>query len=611
MSTPLSAASVLLLLLSVFAGAPARAVEPAPAKAPDAGTAPAPAPANDELLARVHGLITAGARGLAVHIIDEHQSPNTPVEKWMQWERLRVKAYQASGDWKALVQRADRLIPDLPPEFVNWITTEAARAELSSGDGAGARRLLRRLLWRAGPSTSEDRARWRRLVIRSYLVDDRVDDARVSLLRYLQDYHAQGDAWMVLRATVLLRSQRDAEAFRVLVGVDTDEARLLRLYAALQTHAYKTRTITRALVKLAQRKRLDRGVRRSAWTLLADAARRSGDPHLRALALEHALILPPVHGSLASFFPVKADDLWQAYTKLAEQVGNRDRLLVGDDAPWLRKAKAVEKKDPVTARALYAFLALNAASHDVQALSHRKLTDSLYDAGGTLVVTALYTESERFASLDRIPAGVRVRLVNEALKVHDIKKAARLMKDFAQPPEGEDADQWVLRRARTLVYAGDPVTAAGLLEKLISVREKFPPKLAHRVTQVLFDLQAVKENKEAFRLLQALYDRVDDTKTRRELLYWMADSKSALDQYQDAAELYLRSAAMGPAGDKDLWGQSARFHAAEALANAGLAEDAGNVFTALLRVTQEPEQRALIERKIQQLWLVKSKATTQ
>ncbi|MEJ2106206.1 MAG: hypothetical protein P8X48_02605, partial [Acidiferrobacteraceae bacterium] len=131
MSTPLSAASVLLLLLSVFAGAPARAVEPAPAKAPDAGTAPAPAPANDELLARVHGLITAGARGLAVHIIDEHQSPNTPVEKWMQWERLRVKAYQASGDWKALVQRADRLIPDLPPEFVNWITTEAARAELS------------------------------------------------------------------------------------------------------------------------------------------------------------------------------------------------------------------------------------------------------------------------------------------------------------------------------------------------------------------------------------------------------------------------------------------------------------------------------------------------
>ncbi|MEJ2106706.1 MAG: hypothetical protein P8X48_05170, partial [Acidiferrobacteraceae bacterium] len=74
------------------------------------------------------------------------------------------------------MQRADRLIPDLPPEFVNWITTEAARAELSSGDGAGARRLLRRRLWRAGPSTSEDRARWRRLVIRSYLVDDRVDD---------------------------------------------------------------------------------------------------------------------------------------------------------------------------------------------------------------------------------------------------------------------------------------------------------------------------------------------------------------------------------------------------------------------------------------------------
>jgi tetratricopeptide (TPR) repeat protein len=609
MSTHLSPASVLPLLALVFAGAPALAAEPSPAKAAEAHAASVAI--SGELVTRVRGLIAAGARDLAVHVIDQHQSPDIPVEQWMQWERLRIKAYQASGDWKAVVQRADALVPGLPAKFVNWITTEAAQAELSMGDGPGARRLLRRLLWQDGPSAAKDRARWRRLVIRSYLVENRVDDARVSLLRYSQDYHARGDAWMVLRATVLLRSQRDAEAFRILVGVDTDEARLLRLYAALRTHAYKTRTITRALVKLAQRKHLDRGVRRSAWILLADAARQSGDRHLRALALEHALILPPSHGSLASFFLVSPDDLWQAYTALAEQRGNRDRLLVGDDKPWLRKAKALGKKDPVTARALYAFLALNAGSKDVRVESHRMLTDSLYDAGGTLVVTALYTESKRLASLDRIPAGVRVRLVNEALKVHDIQMAARLMKDFAQPPEGEDADQWVLRRARTLIYAGDPVTAAGLLDHLITTRKKFSPKLAHRITQVLFDLQAVKEHKQAFRLLQALYDRVDDAGTRRELLYWMADSKSALGQNQDAAELYLRSAAMGPAGDKDMWGQSARFHAAQALANAGLAEDARNVFNALLRVTREPEQRALIERKIQQLWLVQNKSTTQ
>ncbi len=559
---------------------------------------------------RVRALIAGGARGLALHIIDRNQKPSIAKSEWMKWERLRVQAYKAGSQWKQLAARADTLLPGLTPAFVNWELTEAAKAALAAGDGAGARRLLRRLLWQPGKTDSAERADWRRLVIRSYLTDNAIDDARTALLRYMQDYPAQGDDWMVLRATVLLRSHRDVDAFRTLVGVDTDEARLLRLYAALRTHAYKTATVIGQLTALAQRKHLAPPVERKTWILLAQAAGQVGDIHLRALALEHALVLPATVDTLSPFFPVRADDLWQAYDQLAEQQGNRDRLLVGNDEPWVRKAKALVKRDPVTARALYAFLANHAASSKVRAASHRQLADSLYDADGTLAVTALYMTSKRFPTLDRVPSGIRVRLVNEALKVHDIKMAARLMKDFAQPPRGEDADQWILRRARTLVYAGDPASAVPLLDQLLKTHRKFSTELGRRTTQVLFDLQAVGAHRDAVRLLQSLYDRVSDPELRRELLYWMADSRSALGEHQDAAELYLRSAAMGPKGGKDLWGQSARFHAAEALAEGGLAEDARNVFAALLRVTRDPDQRALIERKMQQLWLVKKPVTT-
>jgi tetratricopeptide (TPR) repeat protein len=560
---------------------------------------------------RVRALIAGGARGLAVHVIDRQQSrPSISKDDWMKWERLRVRAYKAAGSWKALAARADALIPGLPRTFVNWLVTEAAEADLRARDGAHARRLLRRLLWQGGKTHSAERARWRRLVIRSYLTDDQVDDARTALLRYMQDFPVQGGEWTVLRATVLLRTHRPVEAFRALVGADTDSAKLLRLYAGLRIHAYKMATVIHQATHLAQSSHLDPTVRRKAWILLAQAAQRARDAHLRALALEHALVLPPRTDILTPFFPISADDLWKAYDRLAEKRGNRDRLLVGNDAPWLREARAASKKDPVLSRALYAFLATHAASAKVRAESHRRLADSLYDAGGTLAVTALYMSSTRFPSLQSVPTSIRVRLVNEALKVHNIKMAARLMKDFAQPPRGEDADQWVLRRARTLIYGGDPASAVDLLNTLLKSRKQFSTKLGRRTTQVLFDLQAVDDHKQAVRLLHELYDRVSDLELRRELLYWMADSRSALGQHQDAAELYLRSAAMGPQGNKDLWAQSARYHAAQALADAGLIDDAHNVYAALLRITRDPDQRALIQRKMQQLWL-KKRATTQ
>jgi hypothetical protein len=611
---------VLTALLLPWAGTAAtKHVRHHKAHRPHTRAKPAPHPPAPETEAdRVRALIAGGARDLAVHVIDRKQArPSISKNDWMKWERLRVRAYKAAGSWKALAARADDLIPGLPETFVNWLVTESAEADLQAGEGADARSLLRRLLWQRGKTRSVDRARWRRLVIRSYLSDDQVDDARTALLRYVQDFPVQGREWTVLRATVLLRTHRDVQAFQALVGADTDSAKLLRLYAALRIHAYKIATVVHQATHLAQSPRLDPTVRRKAWILLAQAARQAGDAQLRALALEHALVLPPHVDILSKFFAISADDLWQAYDRLAEQRGNRDRLLVGNDAPWLREAKAASRKNPVLSRALYAFLATHAASAKVRAESHRRLADSLYDAGGTLAVTALYMSSTRFPSLQSVPTSIRVRLVNEALKVHDIKMAARLMKNFTRPPRGEDADQWVLRRARTLIYAGDPGSAVDLLDSLFKAHKQFSTDFAQRTKQVLFDLQAVDDHKQAVRLLQGLYDRVSDPGLRRELLYWTAQSRSAMKQYEDAAQLYLRcAAAKVPAADKAhkaenyMWIQSARFHAAEALANAGLTDDARNVYAGLLHITVDPALRVRIERKMQELWL-KKVATTQ
>ena len=70
-----------------------------------------------------------------------------------------------------------------------------------------------------------------------------------------------------------------------------------------------------------------------------------------------------------------------------------------------------------------------------------------------------------------------------------------------------------------------------------------------------------------------------------------------------AAILYLQWAIWPGAAMMDPWAQTARFNAAESLQQSGLVEDARRIYEALLEITQAPVRRALLNRKIQQLWL--------
>ena len=90
---------------------------------------------------------------------------------------------------------------------------------------------------------------------------------------------------------------------------------------------------------------------------------------------------------------------------------------------------------------------------------------------------------------------------------------------------------------------------------------------------------------------------------RRELYYWMADSARALYRPLDAARLYLRSATLLDPVAMDPWAQTARYQAADALAEAGLVEDARALYTGLLGATRDPARKALLRHRLQQLLL--------
>jgi hypothetical protein len=573
-----------------------------------AASAPA-VPVESDALARVQALVKGGATQLALTLIDQNQPDISETDAWIQWEKQRYALLRAQHQWSKLAERVLDLPEGLPPGFVLWAKTEAVRASLEAQDADGARRILRGLLW-SGQGDDDMRAEWRQLVIRSYLLDDNVADARVALGRYREDYEANTPAWRQLEATILIRAGRAKQAYLLVGDIKTYEGRLLTLLAGLRSNVLTPAAVLTRARSLAEETRSQPAFSHQAWMLAAEASGRANNSLQRMYALERALTGARQYASPDHLLTVKADDLWRAYDRYAEKLGNDARMLVGDDDAWLKKAESWKRDDAMQARAFYAFLTTHAGSDETRALAVRRLTESLIEDGRVEVLRALYAASTRYPDLASVPDYVRYRLADQALADFDIDFAGRIMRGLDKAPDGEDADNWTLRRARILTYAGKYSDAAALLNGLLIAKPKIGDAFAERYLQVIFDLQGADQHVKALGLLGSLFQQAENPRTQREILYWMADSRLAMGEYQRAAELYLRSAVYNTPLGGDMWGQTARFHAAEALAKAGLIQDARQVYQKLLKYTEDARQRAVIERNIQQLWLIERKSTT-
>jgi len=570
--------------------------------------APSPASAaDDDTLERIRVLTKGGATQLALNLLDQFQPAADQTESWMQWEKQRYALYRAQRSWSQLAERAASPPAGLPPEFVHWAKTEAARAHLNASDAPGARRVLRDLLWREQGSRDE-RAKWRQLVIRSYLIENNVSDAHTALQQYRADFQANSPAWYELEATILIRAGKPQEAYAFIGANKTHNGQLLALLAGLQSGELPPATVLKRANRLAEETRNKPALNHQAWLLVAEAAARANDPLRRMYALERALTDAREHAAPDALLAANADDLWQAYDHYAEALGNEARLLVGNDAAWLEKAESYKRDDAQQARAFYAFL-LGHAGLESRKLAQQRLVDSLIEDGRAEVLRALFSASRRYPDLESVPEYARYRLADQALADFDITFAARLMQGLETPPAGEDPDGWALRRARVLIYAGDQRGALQLLSGILADKKTLDDAFAERYVQVLFDLQAADQHTQAIMLFKELFKLVNNPRIQRESLYWTADSKAALGEHKQAAELYLRSAIYQHPTGGDMWGQTARYHAAEELGKAGLTQDARLVYQALLRHADDAKQRAVIERNIQQLWLIEKKAT--
>jgi len=554
--------------------------------------------------ATVAMLIKSGALDLAIQAIDRDQEKEINKD-WELWERLRYKLYFKRSAWAKLQNRYRSYPGSVPVDFRVWATEQVARSYLLQRNGNQARYYLRKLIW-SPDSSAKQMATWRQLVIESYLADNLVGDADLALIQYQRDYPGRSPAWQILRGRVLILKKDYRDAFDVLSGVQSLEARLYRLYAALQSGIYQPKVVIKSAQRITELKYASHELKMKAWHLVSLAAAKSKLAELKISSLENSLNVPVADVPTDSILSASPDELWQTYLDYAEQLGNHKRLLVGDDAAWIKQAEEFEKKKKYSlARAIYAFEGIKGSVDIMKEIAHKRLTDLLYKEELGTTAVALYTQGTRAGEIESLPDTVRYRLAIEILRGGDIKLAAKIMKSLKQPPAEESVQEWKLRRARTLVYAGQFADATDLMQEVLASNTNLEDAYVRRFIQVVFDLQAVRENKAALSLFKSLYTKTKNTEIQREILFWMAESNVALGNSSEAAELYLRSAYYGQPLGGDMWGQSARYYAAESLAKAGNIDDARTIYEELLRFTPDAKRRAIIERNLQQLWLRK------
>ena len=570
-------------------------------------------------LVQLDELTQIGMPGLALRMIEQQQSLYKRFSSdWYTYEFKRIKTLAALDQWDAVAERSTVVLKQagasgqITPRIESWFRAQLAIAQLNLGQPEQTLDQCRQLLWRETRADDSFIAVCRRLIIQAYLRMDKVDDARKSLLKYRRDYGEYKGEWRQLQARALLRADRPVEVIDLLADDESHDAKILSMVATVRSRPKKIK----ATIKDVKRELADKDIlqsqRRDYQYVLYEAHLRNKDLISAALAAEQLLALSRVNSSLKDDFQLDGDDLWNLYTEIGVGLGNKYKLLVGDDTAWYKRAAEIEKKSPVQARSLYAVIAFNSPIKKKSQLAHKEIANLLaVNDDGLEVINQLYLQSERAGSPQDLSADVRYRLVDHALSNGDITLAATMMASLPQPPDGEDLFNWQIRKARVLILEGRHEQGEKVLEASLQNQKTLEREQIDRYLQVVFDLQTVSRHEQALELFDLLPEADMDDKLKRELYYWKAESNYEIERYGHAAVMYFKSARTGDPDMIDLWAQSARFKAADALVKAALYEDAKHAYTELMRITANDARKRVIRQKLQQIQLLRNSAEEQ
>ena len=311
----------------------------------------------------------AGAPQLALARVVRDQPPQSNGPAWYAWESLRLTLLSATQQPAEIAARATLYPKNAPRDFLQKAIGHGAWAQLTLKHGAAARTLLARLIWQFDLNPADQQ--WaRRLVIRSYLVEHKADEAYRAMLRYRQDFQPLPKDVAAEFAQGLLSEGGATEAMTWFAELDPANPVTLALQMQAGLIAPEA-----ALAKA--RKALQKQTNAAPYAaIIADGAEMLKDNRQRIGALEKWLgLAEPAEDSTD-----RVAQLWRAYLQEADSLGNHAQVLQGDDASWLDLALHTAASDTLGARALYAYVAQQGSSEAAREIALSRLYAALIAA---------------------------------------------------------------------------------------------------------------------------------------------------------------------------------------------------------------------------------------
>ena len=574
-------------------------------------------------LKQMDELIDLGMPALALNLLEDEQTQRPAFSAdWYAFEYKRILLLSALERWQQVIERTQWLFDTAAKErhitkkIRLWFETQQVIARLQLKQSEQALVQLQHLLW----DTDEEHRDpslpvvWRRLVIRAYLQSHVDDDARRALVKYERDYKTeeQNIDWVLLQAQVMLRTNRPQQAIQLLEKIPLENAvdvEALLLIAQLQHDPKKAATINQQMREKLDGQLLNRSARWAYSYVAYLCSKILNEQAAQISNLESMLSLGIETPVFDESYQVTADDLWGMYNEQGLILANDSGLLFGNDEQWQKRSDQLLKKAPEKALALNTALVLHTNDFSTMQQQHKTIVEIIEQRkNGLELINQLYLHSDKVQDVNVLPDEVRYRLVDYALSEGDYSEAARIMKSLQEPPPGNTLFDWRMRKARVLILQGEYQSSEDLIRKTFSENARITRDELDRYIQVVFDFQTVQQHERAIRLFDIVSLDGLDEKLKREIYFWKAESYFSLEEYDRAALFYLESSRAVVDAEHDLWGQSARFKAGQALMQAEIYDDAKKVFSDLLLVTVSDSRKAIINQNLQKIRLLKSAA---
>ena len=551
-------------------------------------------------LARIRMLRQAGASGLALALLKEIEIEHK--SDWLEWEQELWLALRAAGHSTMLLSRLQTALSRLDGALKARVYVDIAGVHIDQGDPRRARSVLR-AMWVDSEPDNQIAMTARRLIIDAYRTEKLFQDADTACSRFQAEYYPDEASWGELRATILLESGRPGEALRYLIGQQGVKAERLRLVARLREGSYTADDVLTRLGLSAEQP----NVRVDAhfyWGIVAEAALLAKDWSSRVKALEWLLV--PGVTIEAPMLPPTRVQLLTAYDRLAAEILPAIPYVSQDPGSWINAVEGagvgLEGQ-----RALLVTMLRSGIEEDAVGILTRSLVESLIEAKLSPLVLLLYGDAAPMGSESQIEDDLLQTLAQEAVQNRRYALASRLSGRMRAPPPNMNEGEWVLRRSRIQIFAGQADDGLIAVVDWLSGSDQLSEGMLDRVMQVLFDLQTIGKHALALKGFTQAANLVQTPRQRQELLFWMAESHAALNKHVRSADLFLRSAVVDTsAATASRWNQSAQFKAAVQLTQAGLLVDARMVYLDLLQQADDRNQQLVLRQKIQDLDLRKA-----